>query len=408
MQHHKTLNEALMDVRDYSNVIVRVETLGVGDRKWSHYRVYSDISAVAEAIVNSNEKEAFHEVTRMPCDNFCPVQRLYFDIDLASKNWGNRSPRDLENIAIEQIKAGVKTWLDNNNMNPHSALVASSSDYETKVSLHIVFPTLCFKYNTKVKSLAMYVKDRCEPWLANAIDTLYKPHQGLRLLGSRKCGTDRFKIIHSGPWPKNEPTYASTIHVYDASNPKVYDAFVDDPQVPTFTDVVAPSIQNAMIELDRQTGASCYDQDTRSVYERGIHIIGLRRRMGESYCIQCKRTHGSIEERGDNAYISIKNGVYYFNCYRNAFTTPKKYPVYLYTDIACKKEIPTKVVDVPQHLPPAREEVKRTSLRLIPDFIPEEINILQNRHKFRISSDDDYDITCPWEISTKTKLQIES
>jgi hypothetical protein len=350
---YNTLADALNGVSGYCDMIVRIENCTNPERPFSNYTIFSDPFSLLNEIEEAGKGISFHEITRIETDPFALNQRLYFDIDIPSANWGNLDGRTVEKNVIEHVALGVKTWLSEHSLPQDMAisLVASSSDYITKISLHILYPKMEFKSHFALKRMAMEAKSLVPPWVSAAIDTLYKKNQGLRLLWARKAGTSRIKKPFSGPWPtSSEEDYKlttlaiSTIHPYgSARSCEVLDEHVPVLKIGSLISAeAAPEITNALAaleELEREgalvNGApvppigGSYIEKGSERKSNGTITIKLVRRSGvPSFCVVCKRTH-----EHENPYIILKpNGHYLLYCHRNDGKKPQPH-VHIYTDI---------------------------------------------------------------------------
>mgnify|MGYP003340983388 CR=1 FL=1 len=303
------LSEVLEAVTAINQIIVRLETMTEGGAR-SKYRIYDDIQTLFNDISKSDNKTAFHEITRTDKDNFSSPQRLYFDIDLRINPNPNIDPRDLECIAISNLKDAVNEWFREKTGKETYGLVASSSDYKTKVSLHVIFPEIAFKSYLNLGRIANEIRKKLNPWLYNAIDTVYKRNQGLRILFSYKLDTTRQKLPIGDNWPADK-LRESLIHKY--GDMATLDEHVPLPKFNPEIEIKnhIDKILIIISELEKAGGAGEDGGHRQIISDKNPNIINLVRTR-PSFCPLCKRIHNS-----ENYYVTIRNkSHYYLHCRR--------------------------------------------------------------------------------------------
>jgi hypothetical protein len=346
------LQDALAGLRAYSQILVRIETAPAKSegpaadgralvagaatlstaKGRSHYEIFDSPAAIYARIVAAPREVSFHEITRTRSDPFPPPLRLYFDVDCKREAWSQGgSGRDIEWRACLAFHAAAKKWSEDNGLGSAAAMrVASSSDYTSKVSLHIFFPGLVFSDYRALGRAAVVIASYLEPWLANTVDQVYKKNQGLRLLWAHKAGTDRTKRPY-GPaitWP-TDPIQAlavGLIHDYAATIP--YPGNLLDDLVPPVghgflgaenhgdLSLILEALAAAEWQAAERAGdghppeGGAYREQRSTFLDNGGTILNLLR-IAPSFCIVCGRTHDS-----ENPYIRVRGGVYRFHCRR--------------------------------------------------------------------------------------------
>lgn len=329
------LAEALAAVGALGECLVRVET-----PERSHYEIHADPAALAGAVLAAGGRATYHEITRVSTDPYPPLQRLYFDFDLPRERWGERGGREAEAEALRELGAAVRGWALAAGLPPPQELAATSSDYVTKVSLHVTYPEICFREHTAMKRLALELRGALPGWVAGALDILYKRNQGLRLTWSRKPGAppSRQKRPLAGPWPPGEgPALAAgTVHAYGGSAAAPADHLA--PRPPEFAPIAAADPGNlhrllAALEAAERAAAAetggtppppggAYRERGTRWTERGSVTSLLR--TAPSCCCICRRTHDS-----ENPMICGTNGHYRLSCPRAAAGGgPRSAPLY--------------------------------------------------------------------------------
>lgn len=352
-------------VNSHDDIIVRVEEVQETGHR-SHYRVFSGIQALFAHMQNAGDDCTFHEITRISTDPHAPAQRLYFDIDSPRETWGDMDGRTTEDNIVKSILEAASQWRP-----VTRALVATSSDYINKVSVHVIFPDFVFEEHTALKRVAMKIRSYLQPWLANCTDVLYKKNQGLRLLGSHKAGTTRVKRAMGPGWPEDpiEALALSTIHAYGSAPTECLDCHAPPP----FRSAPLGSVGGA--ELDRiLTALEEAEKHAAITYNGGIPPIGgayrersterhdngrvvtALTRIAPSCCIICKRTHES-----ENVTIVQKNGVYRVHCFRDK-QYGKNRGVVIFTDPSSVNIAPP-----PQMLPVPRPASDDADYGHVPD-----------------------------------------
>ena len=320
--------DVLEEVLSTSDIVVRVEKSNGS----SHYEIFKEPEILYNRIQNT-QNVSFHEITRIAVNKFPPVQSLYFDIDAPISIWNNMSGKVIENIILVEIIKHVKEWASSVKVSMCNEYVATSSDYLTKVSLHIVFPILQFKNHFALGQVARLIRNQMQPWISNCIDLLYKKNQGLRLMYSNKLGTDRKKQPFGINWPTNpiETLLKSTIHRYDLEAGYVLDSYAPAPLLNTPLCISNIGLINKILhELENAEKTVASEEHTESPplggvyvehntkrYDSGRVLIELRRKF-PSTCIVCRRVHMS-----ENAYIVSFKGVYKLRCYRSESSKAK-------------------------------------------------------------------------------------
>jgi hypothetical protein len=337
---------ALSALTSHTEVIVRVETAtdyrdpGDGNGSRNHYEIFSDPGKLYARIAAAPENVSFHEITRVATDPYPSPQRMYFDIDADRDRWGALTGQEVEARAAAAICAAAEKWaVEMGFRGIFRAYVAGSSDFITKVSLHVVFPDLLFADIGPLKRAAMRIVGYLEPWLANCVDVLYKKNQGLRLLWARKAGTSRQKVpLGQGPW-SSDPVRAlteSTIHIYCGEPRHCIDDLAPPPKEWGYlgkengSDLMA--MLGALEEAERAGGGDslpaggAYRELSTHFLESGAARTALRR-VAPSYCIVCHRLHES-----ENPYVLQKGGIYRFYCRRSTQVNGRQQSTVFYID----------------------------------------------------------------------------
>jgi hypothetical protein len=320
----KKLDSSLLGIRCHSQALVRVET--AGDKKvYSHYEIFNGPQELYARIASAPASISFHEITRIATDPFSSPQKMYFDIDAGREKWGSLSGQEVERRAATAIIDAAQKWAcEVGFRGTLRAYVAGSSDYLTKVSLHIIFPDLLFKDHGPLKRAALRVMSYLEPWLANCVDILYKKNQGLRLLWAHKVGTSRQKIPLQayGVWPADSiaALAESTIHTYSAAPQHCIDNLAPAPMEWSYLGTESTSDLMAMLgaleEMEQAGGGDslppggAYREESSQFLQSGTVRISLRR-TAPSHCIVCQRLHDS-----ENPYVVRRNGEYRLYCRR--------------------------------------------------------------------------------------------
>lgn len=315
---HYKLVDAIGALTLETQVIVREETA-----KHNRYIVCQTPNTVAHMLQQQRSDVSYHEVLRndMPC-------RMFFDLDMPRTMWGDENPYGLESKLITEISNAVQT------LEPFASppLIATSSDYVEKISLHVILLDVRFKTLESAKQFAFAVRsqlnsDRCK----EAVDMSYSKSKSLRLLGSYKLGSSRKKCISVGDWSSSWETqvYRSLRHDYDKEVSETLD-FKYRAQMPTIsmplkTHEVCPDLITKVLKLVESAERSAaskingiepplngaYTDRSVSKTSNGVIFLYLTRRA-PSICIVCERVH-----EHENPWLIIKGDQCYFKCRRN-------------------------------------------------------------------------------------------
>jgi hypothetical protein len=169
------------------------------------------------------EGGALHEITRTaPEDAGRPAIRLFFDIDLPLPVAAGAGPPLGHGPAwsglVGALTGAIGRWAAaHRRMLGATVNLMASSRGEvpepTKISLHATCPGLLFRDMGAVRAAALEIRASLQsthPWVAGAVDCIYKPNQGLRVLWSPKAGTARRKV----PVTPISAFPESTVHEY--------------------------------------------------------------------------------------------------------------------------------------------------------------------------------------------------
>ena len=339
MDHYYNLADAMRAVQSFDDVVVRVE-----DGR-SYYIIYNSIEKLAEDIENSPTSRAYHEITRIEMNPFAPAQRLYFDIDMKVIDITPECAKNYEQKCIDEIVRTVNDWRGH----PVKANIMHSSDYTTKISLHIIFPEIKFKSHYALKHLAVDLRNKLEPWLANCVDILYKRNQGLRLAFCNKVGTSRRKVQMNTENPITDSTVLrdNMIHEYGSEPTDFSDSMAPLPKVIPMSESLenvsrAISIIHNLEEAGGDENGG--HREGKIEYHNGKPSMVALVRSRPSWCPLCERVHES-----ENYYITIRqSGEYYLNCWRVGGAEKKASAKLIYVDLnmnvayTTKKEVAAK------------------------------------------------------------------
>lgn len=337
VQNHKMTYWKLADTRAAltcaNQVIVRREFAQDAQVR-SNYMIFSDPHTLLSAIESGNG--TYHEITRTAEQEHPLPQRLYFDIDAKSDSWGAMTGQGFEQGIVDALRIAVDSVFRFNGTQK-SMLVASSSNYAEKVSVHVTFPGLCFVHHESLKRAASSVAARLPEIFGRTVDMLYKRNNGLRLLFSTKLGTTRCKlpvqIGTSTPWPSDKirALVLSTIHTYGSDvqfcdSTQLCDSIFPVQQLNLYDNVESDELIKRILKLieKKETSASTSRGSSAGIppaggayRERSCKSLGEGKfsisldRMAPSFCIMCNRVHES-----DGCSIFVVNDAIYMKCMR--------------------------------------------------------------------------------------------
>ena len=321
------LRDARESLTCKDQIIVRKEYIEDTQTK-SHYLIFSDPFSLLTAIENAGETVAFHEVTRTADQEWPLPQRLYFDIDAPADKWKHVDGHSFEKSTVDALLSAVSKTFGERFTGDF--LVASSSNYIDKVSLHVTFPLLCFRQYESLKRAASVVTAQLPTQIAQTIDMLYKKNCCLRLLYSTKICTSRRKIPVGSGWPSDRALAlaCSTIHTYGLDTAKIvlydnmfpYEALkacenTDESGLATYVLSLVEKKERSA-SLTKGGGAGNPPQGGAYV-ERSCKSLGDGKfaltldRIAPSFCTMCARVHES-----DGCSIFVVEGSVYLKCMR--------------------------------------------------------------------------------------------
>lgn len=375
---------ALGAVTAPTDILVRVEApdpeAEPGNSR-SHYEVLRSPEELLHRRAGAEAEGAtLHEVMRTLADPYPLPLRLYFDIDLPKKTWGDLEPTRVLGTALSALTGAVEAWAARYSLVPGPPLVANSSDLTEKVSVHAVYPGLMFRSHESMKEVVREIRGALPPWIGRSMDDVYKKNQCLRILGCRKSGTERRKVPMgpgelpaggegAGAWPEGELARLgmSTMHNYPWSghpDSKLLDALAPPPEFAALCELEAGGLLGAIEAQERAHG----DVPVGGAYVRGeVVSTGQARRIRltrvhPSACLVCCRVHEK-----ENAYVVERSGVYTLYCHRSE----RKRGVVVYRDPQQpEKEAAAEIRAGAAR--PAPEPPKYAPLALgVPSFCPE-------------------------------------
>ncbi len=331
---YRRLEDVLLSLNSTKQLIARKETPGPL-RPYSSYVIFNTPGDYLDAIVTGGNNVTFHEITKTATNPYPSAQKLYFDIDASSDLWGPLSSGAYEKSILRELFCAVQSEFEERvtTVAPlDEPLVASSTDYEKKVSLHVIFPNVLFREHSALKRAALRIIMRMAPLFAKSIDILYKKNQGLRILYSTKLGTSRTKLPVSGPWSADPATNVamSTIHTYSNEKANVLDDYFPDiASGEMFGGGLSDADENAMVKTalaalahkERSLAAKkgltappvegAYDCRSVERTRRGAFRLSLLRKS-TSGCVVCNRDH-----EHENCTVYVDNGRYTLYCFRS-------------------------------------------------------------------------------------------